>query len=82
MNLSKLLHEIDVNLSVFRQTPRTDVFFFEFVYTSDSSKSETYLNIFCYRHEVETPKEKAVPCHFWYFLGNISRTILFPEVFG
>lgn len=51
------------------------MFCFGFVYTSDSSKSEIYLNILCYRHEVETPQEKAALCHF---LGNISR-IIFPR---
>lgn len=73
MNLSKLLHETEVNVSIFGKLP--DVFCFGFVYTSDSSKSESYLSVLFYRHDVETPQEKAALCHFWYFLGKISRTI-------
>lgn len=53
-----------------------------FVYTFDSFKSETYLSVICYRHEVESPQEKAALCHFWYFLGRHQQNYFFLEVFG
>lgn len=86
MNLSKVLGEIDVNVSIFDKPQELMCFALVLccaAYTFDGSQSETYLNLLCYRHEVETSQGKAASCHFWHlpgFMGNISRTIFFPGV--